>query len=76
MRNAADDAIAELPKTYGGDSRISRELQALLDAADAERAELRDEYLSTEHLLALVDRQGIEREQLLAALQEVRGAIA
>ena len=38
-------------------------------------AELHDEYLSTEHLLlALADRLGIEREQLLAAMQEVRGS--
>ena len=39
------------------------------------RAELGDEYLSTEHLLlALADRIGVNREQLLEALQEVRGS--
>ncbi len=75
MRNAADDAIGKLPKAYGSEARMSRELQQVVDAADAERAELHDEYLSTEHLLlALVDRLGIEREQLLAAMQEVRGS--
>ena len=34
-----------------------------------------DEYLSTEHLLlALADRLGVKREDLLAALREVRGS--
>ncbi len=75
VRNAADDAIAKLPKAYGSESRMSRDLQQVMDAADRERAELHDEYLSTEHLLlALVDHLDIEREQLLAALREVRGS--
>ena len=75
VRNAADDAVGKLPKAYGGEARIGRELQQVLDAADKERAELTDEYLSTEHLLlALADRLGVEREQLLAAMQEVRGS--
>jgi len=75
VRNAADEAIGKLPKSYGSESRMSRDLQQVMEAADAERAELHDEYLSTEHLLlALVDRLDIEREQLLAALQEVRGS--
>jgi len=75
VRNAADDAIAKLPKAYGSESRMSRDLQQVMEAADRERAELHDEYLSTEHLLlALVDHLDIEREQLLAALQEVRGS--
>src|SRR6185503_12715318 len=36
---------------------------------------LHDEYLSTEHLLlALADRIGVSRDQLLGALREVRGS--
>jgi ATP-dependent Clp protease ATP-binding subunit ClpB len=74
-RNAADEAVAKLPSAYGSDARMSRELQQVLDAADAERAELTDEYLSTEHLLlALADRLGVDREQVLTAMQEVRGS--
>jgi len=74
-RNAADDAVAKLPKAYGSEARMSRELHDVMDAADRERAELHDEYLSTEHLLlALAERLDIEREQLLAAMQEVRGS--
>ncbi|MFL6206800.1 MAG: ATP-dependent Clp protease ATP-binding subunit, partial [Acidimicrobiales bacterium] len=75
VRNAADEAVAKLPKAYGGEARMGRDLQQVLDAADRERAELTDEYLSTEHLLlALADRLGVTREQVLAAMQDVRGS--
>jgi ATP-dependent Clp protease ATP-binding subunit ClpB len=75
VRNRAADAIAKLPKAYGSEARLSRDLQQVIDQADAARAELHDEYLSTEHLLlALADRIGVGREALLAAMAEVRGS--
>ena len=76
VRNAAEAAIAKLPKAYGGaEARLGRDLQEVLDGADAVRADLHDEYLSTEHLLlALAERVGVEREALLTAMQEVRGS--
>jgi ATP-dependent Clp protease ATP-binding subunit ClpB len=75
LRNAAADAIGKLPKAYGSEARISRELSRVMEDADGIRAELTDEYLSTEHLLlAMADRIGVEREQLLAAMAEVRGS--
>jgi ATP-dependent Clp protease ATP-binding subunit ClpB len=75
LRNAADDAVAKLPKAYGSDVRLGRDLQHAMDAADAARAEMGDEYLSTEHLLlALADRLDVSREDLLTALREVRGS--
>ena len=47
----------------------------MLDTADAARTELHDEYLSTEHLLlALADKLGVSRDDLLGALREVRGS--
>src|SRR5690606_19433705 len=68
-------ALAKLPRSYGSEARLSRELTKVFDDADAARAELTDEYLSTEHLLlALADRLGVTREQVLAAMQEVRGS--
>ena len=71
----ADDAVAALPNAYGSESRLSRDLNGVVDGADAARRELGDEYLSTEHLLlALGDRLGIDRERLLAAMQAVRGS--
>jgi len=75
MRNAAQEAVAALPKAYGTESRVSRELTAVLDRADEARRELHDEYLSTEHiLLALADKLGVDRDDLLAALAQVRGS--
>jgi ATP-dependent Clp protease ATP-binding subunit ClpB len=75
VRTAAEEAVARLPKAYGGEARLGRDLQTLVEAADTARADLHDEYLSTEHLLlALADHLGLGREELLAAMQEVRGS--
>ncbi|QGG96770.1 ATP-dependent Clp protease ATP-binding subunit [Actinomarinicola tropica] len=75
LRNAATDRLAKLPKAYGGDARISRDLNDVLERADAARVELGDEYISTEHLLlALADHLELDREQLLGALRDVRGS--
>ena len=47
-------------------------MRQVLDEADRIRGELTDEYLSTEHLLlAMADRIGVDREQLLAAVWDV-----
>ncbi|HKE75124.1 MAG TPA: AAA family ATPase, partial [Acidimicrobiales bacterium] len=54
---------------------LSRDLNRVMDEADKARAELTDEYLSTEHLLlALADRLGVTREDVLQAMQAVRGS--
>ena len=75
LRNRADEAVGRLPKAYGGESRLGRELNQVMERADDERKELHDEYLSTEHLLlAMVDRLDRTREELLAALRDVRGS--
>ena len=75
LRNQVNEALAKLPKAYGSEARLSRELNQVFDAADAARAELTDEYLSTEHLLlALADRLGVTRDDVLAAMQAVRGS--
>ena len=68
LRNASAEAISKLPKAYGGESRLGRELNALLEQADGQRAELHDEYLSTEHLLlALASHIGVEPSPVSAA---------
>jgi ATP-dependent Clp protease ATP-binding subunit ClpB len=75
VRNDAQAAVDRLPKAYGSDARMSRDLTTLLDLADDARRELHDEYLSTEHLLlAFADRLGVSHEDLLAALAQVRGS--
>jgi ATP-dependent Clp protease ATP-binding subunit ClpB len=75
LRNQVNEALAKLPRSYGSEARLSRDLNRVMDEADKARAELTDEYLSTEHLLlALADRLGVTREDVLAAMQAVRGS--
>jgi ATP-dependent Clp protease ATP-binding subunit ClpB len=75
LRNQVNEALAKLPRAYGSEARLSRALNQVFDAADTARTELHDEYLSTEHLLlALADRLDVSREDVLAAMQAVRGS--
>jgi ATP-dependent Clp protease ATP-binding subunit ClpB len=75
LRNQVNETLARLPKAYGSEARLSREMRDVVDAADSARAELSDEYVSTEHLLlALADRLGVTREDVLSAMQSVRGS--
>jgi len=76
VRNRTEEALARVPKAYGGgEPQLSRAARDLLEAADRERADLHDEYVSTEHLLlAMADRVGLSREDLLAVLRDVRGS--
>jgi len=76
LRNRTEAALATLAQAYGGsEPRFSRQTRDTLDAADRERTQFGDEYLSTEHiLLALTDLVGVAREDLLGVLREVRGS--
>jgi len=75
LRNTVDESLAKLPKAYGSEARLARDTNRVFDEADKSRAELTDEYLSTEHLLlALADRLGVSRDDVLAAMQAVRGS--
>ncbi|MEZ5266105.1 MAG: ATP-dependent chaperone ClpB [Acidimicrobiia bacterium] len=75
LRNQLDEALAKLPRAYGGESRMGRDFTRIMEQADAIRVELGDEYLSTEHLLlAMADRVGSDKETMLGALQKVRGS--
>jgi ATP-dependent Clp protease ATP-binding subunit ClpB len=75
-RNRADEAVAKLPKAVGGDEpRMSRELTNKVEMAVRYQKDLKDDFLSVEHLLlAMNDRLGIGSEEVLQALQEVRGS--
>jgi ATP-dependent Clp protease ATP-binding subunit ClpB len=76
VRNKADEAVAKLPRAYGGaEPRMDRELTNCFEHAEQYRKDLKDDYLSVEHLLlALNARLGIGSEELLRALKEVRGS--
>jgi ATP-dependent Clp protease ATP-binding subunit ClpB len=76
LRNRVEEALAKLPRAYGGaDPHLSRDSRDVLNAADQEREGLHDEYLSTEHLLlAMAGRVGLDRNDLLTVLKDVRGS--
>ncbi|HEX5989253.1 MAG TPA: ATP-dependent chaperone ClpB [Solirubrobacterales bacterium] len=76
----ANEAVAALPKLSGEgeEPRMSSNLAAVLRKAESEMAAMRDEYISTEHLLlALTDSSVAEilpdRDLLEKAIGEVRG---
>ncbi|MEY4401710.1 MAG: chaperone protein ClpB [Actinomycetota bacterium] len=70
------NALSKLPTTKGGsEPRLNRELAAAFAAAAETQAEFRDDFLSVELLvLAMYEIVGVPREELLAALREVRGS--
>src|SRR5829696_7682015 len=76
VRNKAEEAVARLPRAYGGaEPRMSRELNNVAENAETYRKDLKDDYLSVEHLLlAMNSRLGVGSEELLQALQQVRGS--
>jgi ATP-dependent Clp protease ATP-binding subunit ClpB len=76
LRQKVESALSRLAQNYGGgEPRMSRETRDVMDAADAERSQFGDEYLSTEHiLLTLSELVGVSREELLAVLRDIRGS--
>src|SRR5947199_1997553 len=74
------------PKVYGAESYLGARLRRVLEAAWNEMERLKDEYLSTEHILLaiveeanseggrLLQRAGVSREKILQALTQVRGS--
>ena len=76
VRNKADEAVQKLPKAYGGaEPHVNRELNNIVQNAEQYQKDLKDDFLSVEHLLlAMNQRLGIGSEELLQALKEVRGS--
>jgi ATP-dependent Clp protease ATP-binding subunit ClpB len=76
LRTRTETALSTLAQAYGGgEPRLSRETRDVMDAADGERSQFGDEYLSTEHILLALEAQvGVSREDLLAVLRDVRGS--
>ncbi|MFW5702929.1 MAG: ATP-dependent chaperone ClpB [Candidatus Dojkabacteria bacterium] len=76
------DKLEEMPKVSGGTSGVymSQEARAVLEGAETEAGKLKDEYISTEHLLLSLLQQsevrkllGTERKDVEKALKKVRG---
>jgi ATP-dependent Clp protease ATP-binding subunit ClpB len=76
VRNKAIEAVERLPRAVGGDEpRMNRELNDVVERAGGYRKDLRDDYLSVEHLLlAMHQRLGVSSEELLQVLKDVRGS--
>ena len=88
IRDRVDAALSALPQVYGATAQapqISPDAYKVLEAADEERRDLGDDYLSTEHLLLamtkvvggvgdLLRSVGVTTEAVLDALKDVRGS--
>jgi ATP-dependent Clp protease ATP-binding subunit ClpB len=85
FKNLAKQSLAKLPKVQGGANiEPSRGLMAMLKKADSIRSDLKDEYLSTEHVLAafLSDsttnlknefiKEGLNYNNLLTTIRNLR----
>jgi ATP-dependent Clp protease ATP-binding subunit ClpB len=81
----AEGIRASLPRVSGGSRpQVSGELDKLLRRADKKREEMRDDYLSVEHIMLamleeggkikeLFTKYGISRHKFLETLKDVRG---
>lgn len=76
VRQAADEAVTALPNAFGGDEpRMSKELNNKVAMAEKSMRDFKDDYLSVEHLLlAMNDRLDVGSEEVLQAMQAVRGS--
>jgi len=79
-----EKALGALPHTQGAATHVSPRLDAILKSALKEAEALKDDYISTEHLLlALIEgknvaadvlkRHGVSRNGLLGVLRDIRG---
>lgn len=74
-------SLGAKPKAYGSTAQpgISSGLQQLVQKAESEAKQLRDEYVSTEHIVlaasgtGLLKPFGVTRDNVLKALQSIRG---
>ncbi len=88
LAQQVEGELARKPKVYGGTAQVglSRELQQALDRADQIARDMRDEFISTEHLLLalaeeragntarLLHGHGLTRDAILRALAAIRGS--
>ena len=88
VQSTCESAVSRLPKISGSNQQpyVSAGLSAVLQQAEDEMKQMRDEYVSVEHLfLALMEKAdstvkpvftslGLKKADFLKALQEVRGS--
>ena len=86
LQEQCDTALSRLPKISGSNQQpyVSAGLSAAMQQAETEMKQMRDEYVSVEHLfLALLEKAdstvkpllaGVRKDKFLEALQAVRGS--
>jgi len=85
LKVQAIEALDKLPKQRGGETNVSADLRKVFYAAEDEAKKLKDDYISTEHLLLalaagkddvarMLKDAGANRETLLKAVQAIRGS--
>lgn len=87
LRRYATQTIERLPKVSGGNGQVylSPRTNKILNEAAMEASKLKDEYISTEHLLMAISEEdsvlgnylrsnGIKRDSIYRALKDIRGA--
>ncbi len=81
-----ENEIARLPKVSGQEQYLSSELINVLDASSKQAKEMKDEFVSVEHLLfglltasekakSLLTSYGVTLDKFLKSLQEIRGNV-
>jgi ATP-dependent Clp protease ATP-binding subunit ClpB len=84
IRSVVQSELNRLPKVSGGSLAASREFQEVLQKAEAAAERMKDQYVSTEHLLLalaevkseakeILTVSGASKDAILAALKEIRG---
>jgi ATP-dependent Clp protease ATP-binding subunit ClpB len=88
VRSQLKEAVGKKPRVTGGGASevyIDPELKGVLDTSEKEARELKDEFISTEHILLaiagakgkeaskILASQGVVRESILKALETIRG---
>ncbi len=84
LTSAVDRKIASLPSSTGSSPGVGSKAQEVFRVAHQEAEKLKDEYVSTEHILlallkkdedvgTLLKQSGVTQDKLMAALQDVRG---
>jgi ATP-dependent Clp protease ATP-binding subunit ClpB len=84
LESKVDELVDSYPKVSGQQAYLSQASNAILQQADKELRELKDEFVAVEHLLlailaskdkaaSLMKDAGFERSSLLKAIKELRG---
>ena len=85
IRQDLEETLAKIPKVQGGEVYLSSSLRQLMNEAQKEADKLKDEYISTEHLLLamlkerssqagrILEANGVSEDAVMKALASIRG---